>query len=87
MKEITPKILSARLKDLEKHGMILKEVDTSTIPIKSEYSLTDSGKDFIRIIKDIKKWALKWKIDNDECDNLDCKNCVFQETVDNIDKE
>lgn len=86
MKDVTPKILSARLKELEKNKMITKEIDTTTIPIKSIYSLTPSGEDFIRIIKDIKKWALKWNIDNDDCDNSDCKNCIFEDTIKNIKK-
>ena len=72
---ITPKILSTRLKELEKVSLIKNKVDTSVIPIKSEYSLTESGEDFIKIIKDIKKWALKWKIENKICANSDCKNC------------
>jgi len=75
MPEITPKVLSARLKELEKKGIINREIDMTCFPIKCEYSLTDSGKDFIRIIKDIKTWALQWKIDNKLCENLDCKDC------------
>ena len=73
--EITPKVLSARLKELEKEGLISKNVDASIFPVKSEYTLTKSGLDFIGIIKDIKGWALRWKIDNEVCENLDCKNC------------
>ena len=72
---ITPKILSTRLKELEKQNLIKKKIDTSTSPIKCEYSLTESGKDFIKIIKDIKKWSLKWKFDNKLCQSLDCRNC------------
>lgn len=73
--DITPKILSARLKELGKHKLISKKIDTSSIPIKCEYSLTKSGKDFIKIIKDIKQWALKWDIKNKICKGLDCKDC------------
>ena len=72
---ITPKILSSRLKELEKQGLIKKKVDNSNFPIKCEYSLTESGKDFIKIIKDIKKWSLKWKFNNSFCQNINCKNC------------
>lgn len=73
--EITPKILSIRLKELEKENLIKKRIDTAEFPIKSEYSLTKSGKDFIKIIKDIKKWSLKWKIKNKQCETSDCKVC------------
>lgn len=72
---ITPKVLSARLKELEKQGLLIKHIDTSSFPVKTEYELTKSGLDFISIIKDIKHWALKWKIKNDICKNLDCEKC------------
>jgi len=75
LKKITPKILSVRFKELEKEKLIEKRVDSSTVPIKSEYSLTKSGEDFIKIIQDMKKWALKWKIKNIVCDKTDCKDC------------
>ena len=72
---ITPKILSTRLKDLEKEGVIKKTVDASSFPIKSFYQLTKSGKDFIVIIRDIKKWALKYQIKNKDCENTKCDLC------------
>jgi len=73
--EITPKILSSRLKELEKEGFITKHIDASSFPVKSEYALTKIGLDFIGIIKDIKSWSLRWKIHNKVCEQLDCKNC------------
>ena len=72
---ITPKILSARLKELEKEKLISKKIDASSFPVKCEYSLTKSGEDFIKIIKDIKQWSLKWKIDNLVCQKADCREC------------
>ena len=77
--DITPKVLSSRLKELEKKGMITKKIDSSHFPVKCEYSLTKSGNDFIRIIKDIKHWSLKWKIENKVCEQLDCKYCTLYE--------
>ena len=74
--QLTPKILSTRLKELEKEGMIAKRVDSSTIPIKSEYSLTNRGDDFIEIIRQIKAWTLKYE-DHRRCKNKDCKKCEF----------
>jgi len=72
---ITPKVLSARLKELESRGLITKHIDTSIFPVKCEYNLTKAGLDFISIIKDIKGWALRWKIKNELCQQLDCKEC------------
>ena len=73
--DITPKILSSRLRELEHQGLITKNIVTDGFPIKCEYTLTESGKDFIRIIKDIKKWSLHWKNKNKECMQQDCKQC------------
>ncbi len=75
MQEITPKILSARLKELEKEKLINKRVDASVVPVRCEYSLTKSGEDFIKIIQDMKKWALKWKLKNTICKKADCREC------------
>lgn len=72
---ITPKILSERLTELEVEGLIGKNVDDSSNPPKSEYYLTESGKDFVKIIQAIKKWGLKWKFQNKECENAICKYC------------
>jgi DNA-binding HxlR family transcriptional regulator len=73
--DITPKILSSRLRELEKQGLITKTILTDEFPIKCEYTLTESGKDFIRIIKNIKKWSLRWKQKNTQCMQQDCKEC------------
>jgi len=73
--EITPKMLSARLKELKEQKLINKKV--TEFPLKCDYSLTDSGEDFIRIIKDIKKWSLKWKFNNQICKSIDCKECTL----------
>jgi DNA-binding HxlR family transcriptional regulator len=76
LSDITPKILSLRLSELEREGLIKKQIDNSKIPIKCEYSLTESGEDFIHIIEEIKKWGLKWKFDNPECKATYCKQCL-----------
>lgn len=73
--EITPKILSARLKELEHEKIITKKIDASAFPVKCEYTLTKSGFDFIKIIQQMKKWALRWNINNKICEASNCKNC------------
>jgi DNA-binding HxlR family transcriptional regulator len=73
--DITPKILSSRLRELEKQGLVTKTMITDGFPIRCEYTLTESGKDFIRIIKEIKKWSLQWKYKNKACMQQDCKQC------------
>ena len=74
---ITQKVLSSRLKELEKEGLIENRVDDSSFPVKSEYTLTQSGLEIISIIKDMKRWALKWKITNIDCSCHDCGECVL----------
>jgi DNA-binding HxlR family transcriptional regulator len=74
---ITSKVLSARLKELEDEGLVKRYVETGSFPIKSEYSLTDSGLEIVEIIKGMKRWALKWKIDNIACGNQTCEKCVL----------
>jgi DNA-binding HxlR family transcriptional regulator len=74
---ITQKVLSARLKELEKEGLVENRVDSTTFPISSYYTLTLSGLEIIDIIKNMKQWALKWKIDNIECSRQDCAMCIL----------
>jgi DNA-binding HxlR family transcriptional regulator len=77
MRNISPKILAERLKELEREGLVIKKVDTSSFPVKSEYKLTESGVDLVEALRQIKYWALKWKIQNDVCLNQDCCKCTF----------
>ena len=74
---ITAKILSMRLKELEDEKLVSKKVDTSEFPIKCEYTLTPAGNSFIKIVQDMKKWALKWKVHNITCENTECEHCKF----------
>ncbi len=74
---ITPKVLSMRLKELKIENLIENRVNAVEIPIKSEYRLTKIGKDFINVIKNIKKWSLKWVKKNKICKETDCKDCEF----------
>ena len=73
--EITPKILSQRLKELEQNQIIIKTTDASKFPIKTEYTLTKSGLEIIPIIKSIKSWALKNNIKSKHCTETDCEHC------------
>ena len=74
--QLTPKMLSMRLKEMEKEGILIKKVDSSTVPIKSEYSLTKKGEEFMNVIESIKKWVhangpVK------KCTSPDCKHCLL----------
>jgi DNA-binding HxlR family transcriptional regulator len=75
--DITQKILSERLRELEAEGIVTRHIDASTFPVRSEYTLTSSGLELVDVIRGIKHWALKWKIDNIPCGGQDCSVCVL----------
>ena len=75
MGSITPKMLSARLRELEKEGLIEKKLTTTEVQIRSEYSLTLSGKEFLKVLEQIKKWAIKCKDPKSLCAERECKYC------------
>jgi len=55
---INPRILSMRLKDLEKNGLVTKALVLGT-PVKTEYALTDKAESMLEIITLLKSWAEK----------------------------
>lgn len=55
---ISSKILSARLKDLEKEGIVERKV-FAQIPPKVEYSLTERGSSLSAIISKMSEWGGK----------------------------
>jgi len=59
---ISAKVLTARLKDLERKGVVLREV-MPTSPPSVEYSLTELGRELIPAIKAIADVShkLKWQ--------------------------
>ncbi len=73
--EITPKMLSMRLRELEEQRLITRKVDASSFPVRSEYSLTKRGTELVDVIRGLKEWAIKWKIGNSFCENSDCSEC------------
>ena len=74
---ITPKVLSARLRELEKNKLIERIVDAKSMPVRSDYVLTERGKDFVRVIKELKSWGIKWDYGNEHCRETTCKACGF----------
>jgi DNA-binding HxlR family transcriptional regulator len=53
---ISPKTLSLRLQELEKHGIIKKKV-FKEIPLHVEYSLTPRGESLRAIIDQMRAWG------------------------------
>jgi DNA-binding HxlR family transcriptional regulator len=63
IREIVPqmsdKMLSERLKELEEQGVIERKVYPE-IPVRIEYHLTEKGKDLRSVIESIESWSHKW---------------------------
>ena len=55
---INPKMLTDRLKSLEAHGLVKREVETT--PIRTYYSPTEAGIDFRGCIESMIAWNKKW---------------------------
>lgn len=53
------RLLSERLKSLEKLGIISRQVFPE-VPVRVEYSLTEKGLALTPVIKELQTWALKY---------------------------
>jgi DNA-binding HxlR family transcriptional regulator len=58
IKDITPKMLTQTLRELEEDELIHREV-YPTVPPKVEYTLTEVGKELIPFINYLRKWGEK----------------------------
>ncbi len=58
---ITPAMLSARLKTLEQHGIIMRHFYTQHPP-RAEYILTEKGCSLGPIIDAMRKWGIKYEL-------------------------
>lgn len=56
---ISGRLLSERLKELEKEGIVTREV-YSEVPIRVEYTLTDKGMALKNTVKEIEAWSQSW---------------------------
>lgn len=55
---ITPRMLSKELRELEANGVVVRTVE-NTIPVKIEYSLSESGKEFGVILVQMLEWGVR----------------------------
>lgn len=56
--DISRKVLTEQLKELEADGLILRE-QYKEIPPRVEYSLTDLGKSLSSVIRELEKWGME----------------------------
>jgi DNA-binding HxlR family transcriptional regulator len=57
---ITPKVLSQRLKQLEKNGVVRRTVYPDETPVRVEYELTKKGLDLEKVVNSMRTWGKKW---------------------------
>lgn len=58
IQNITPKMLTQTLRELESDGLIHRKV-YAEVPPKVEYSLTETGKELLPFIEHLAQWAIK----------------------------
>jgi len=58
---ITPKVISKRLHEMIKEGLIEIKVSEGKIP-RIEYVLTKKGKELDEVIKKARDWGMKWEV-------------------------
>ncbi|MGG3739032.1 winged helix-turn-helix transcriptional regulator [Aeribacillus pallidus] len=56
---ISEKVLADRLKLLEKHGIIRRNVYAET-PVRIEYELTEKGMALKSVMAEVQSWANQW---------------------------
>ena len=57
--DITDRMLSERLQELEEEGIVERTVVPET-PVRVEYALTKKGRELVTVIKAITDWAHDW---------------------------
>jgi DNA-binding HxlR family transcriptional regulator len=55
--QMTERMLSITLKQLEEDGLVLREVYASKPPLKVEYSLTKFGRTCLPLLEELSKWG------------------------------
>lgn len=58
--QISTQSLTTILRHLEDNEVVHRQV-FSTVPVTVEYSLTEKGKDFLGVLKEMREWGQKWR--------------------------
>ncbi|RUS45932.1 helix-turn-helix domain-containing protein [Cohnella sp. AR92] len=57
--DMSDKMLTDRMKELESHGVVKRTVYPE-MPVRIEYELTDKGRDLEGVTNSIQAWGEKW---------------------------
>jgi DNA-binding HxlR family transcriptional regulator len=58
--EVSDRMLSERLKELEQEGIVLRHVTPET-PVRVEYELTEKGRGLEKVLAAVAEWAEEWQ--------------------------
>ncbi|WP_394921967.1 winged helix-turn-helix transcriptional regulator [uncultured Robinsoniella sp.] len=79
--EVSRGVLTQQLRELERDKLIHREV-YKEVPPKVEYSITEIGKSFIPVMKNIMEWGVSYIKETTSCDmemcvenNFACSKC------------
>jgi DNA-binding HxlR family transcriptional regulator len=62
--ELSDRLLSERMKELEARGVVSRNVDAGP-PVKVVYELTDMGRSLEPALQELKSWARRWLRENE----------------------
>ena len=62
LKDVTPKMLTQQLRELEEDGIIARKV-YAEVPPKVEYSLTETGVSIMEVVWVMRNWGLKYYVE------------------------
>ena len=62
--ELSDRLLSERMKELEARGVVSRNVDPGP-PVKVVYELTDMGRSLEPALQELKSWARRWLRENE----------------------
>ncbi|MBU0762386.1 MAG: helix-turn-helix transcriptional regulator [Candidatus Altiarchaeota archaeon] len=74
--DVSTKMLSERLKEMQENGLIIRKVKDDVKPARVYYSLTDKGDDACDILEALKQYGRKWGGEKVDCKELNCELCV-----------
>lgn len=74
LKKISPKILSRRLQEMERSGIIRRDISKKEVPLRAKYTLTEKGAELQGIIGKLREWQIKYSKEKFEC-NEECVSC------------
>ncbi|WP_462413255.1 winged helix-turn-helix transcriptional regulator [Neobacillus sp. Marseille-QA0830] len=63
--DLSKRMLTERMKELEEHGIVLRHVIPER-PVRTEYVLTQKGNELGKILRPISQWANCWMKDYQE---------------------